>query len=178
MADCVLINIHEPVLGAESKSHSYLSLCVPKSGSGHNTTHYSTCHEHRLIYDKVRHIYPLVGFYNPTVGCSRSSARSITESHVVFSVRIGKITLETSALFPSYPLPSFMLSSVLILQAELKDEAEKPSESAEKSDKTEAVDKVKKEGSEREEESEEGGDAKTTPAGHGEIYDAIQEHVA
>lgn len=58
---------------------------------------------------------------------------------------------------------------VLILQAELKDEAEKPSESAEKSsDKTEATEKVKKEGaeaSEREEESEEGGEAKSTPAG-------------
>ncbi|XP_027143075.1 SWI/SNF complex subunit SMARCC1 [Larimichthys crocea] len=53
-------------------------------------------------------------------------------------------------------------------KAELKDEAEKPSESAEKSgDKTEAADKVKKEGaeaSEREEENEEGGEAKTAPA--------------
>lgn len=59
---------------------------------------------------------------------------------------------------------------VLLLQAELKDEAEKPSESAEKSgDKTEAADKVKKEGaeaSEREEENEEGGEAKTAPAGN------------
>uniref|UniRef100_A0A3Q0RR58 SWI/SNF related, matrix associated, actin dependent regulator of chromatin subfamily c member 2 n=1 Tax=Amphilophus citrinellus TaxID=61819 RepID=A0A3Q0RR58_AMPCI len=50
---------------------------------------------------------------------------------------------------------------------ELKDEAEKPSESAEKSDKTEATEKVKKEGveaSEREEENEEGGEAKTAQA--------------
>ncbi|XP_069568036.1 SWI/SNF complex subunit SMARCC1 isoform X3 [Brachyistius frenatus] len=53
-------------------------------------------------------------------------------------------------------------------KAELKDEAEKPSESAEKSDKTEAAaEKVKKEGgesSEREEESEEGEEAKKPPA--------------
>lgn len=62
---------------------------------------------------------------------------------------------------------------VCVLQAELKDEAEKPSESAEKSDKTEVTDKVKKEGgetSEREEESEEGGEAKTAPAGNTETY--------
>lgn len=60
----------------------------------------------------------------------------------------------------------------LDLQGELKDEAEKPSESAEKSDKTEATEKVKKEGaegaeaSEREEENEEGGEAKTAQAGN------------
>lgn len=60
------------------------------------------------------------------------------------------------------------------LQAESKDEAEKPSESAEKNgsgDKTEAADKVKKEGgevSERDdEESEEGGEAKSSaPSGN------------
>lgn len=52
-------------------------------------------------------------------------------------------------------------------KGELKDEAEKPSESAEKSDKTEATEKVKKEGaeaSEREEENEEGGEAKIVQA--------------
>lgn len=57
----------------------------------------------------------------------------------------------------------------LNLQGELKDEAEKPSESAEKSDKTETTEKVKKEGaeaSEREEENEEGGEAKTAQAGN------------
>lgn len=67
---------------------------------------------------------------------------------------------------------------VLTLQAESKDEAEKPSESAEKSgDKTEATEKVKKEGaepSEREEETEEGGEAKTAPAGNTEVHDEIK----
>lgn len=70
---------------------------------------------------------------------------------------------------------------VLTLQAESKDEAEKPSESAEKSgDKTEATEKVKKEGaevSEREEETEEGGEAKTAPAGNTEVHDEIKRPV-
>uniref|UniRef100_A0A3P8NS91 SWI/SNF related, matrix associated, actin dependent regulator of chromatin subfamily c member 2 n=1 Tax=Astatotilapia calliptera TaxID=8154 RepID=A0A3P8NS91_ASTCA len=70
----------------------------------------------------------------------------------------------------------------LNLQGELKDEAEKPSESAEKSDKTEATEKVKKEGaeaSEREEENEEGGEAKTaqkTPTEEGEDKGKKLEH--
>lgn len=61
---------------------------------------------------------------------------------------------------------------VLIFQAELKDEAEKPSESAEKSEKTEATEKVKKEGveaSEREDEPEEGGEAKMSLTGNTDV---------
>lgn len=76
------------------------------------------------------------------------------------------------------PSPNLTLSPLILacrcpLQAESKDEAEKPSESAEKSggDKTEAADKVKKEGGEaserEEEESEEGGEAKSSaPSGN------------
>lgn len=71
------------------------------------------------------------------------------------------------------PSHSLILVCLRPLQAESKDEAEKPSESAEKSggDKTEAADKVKKEGGEaserEEEESEEGGEAKSSaPSGN------------
>lgn len=76
----------------------------------------------------------------------------------------------TLTLPPPHPLTLVCLRP---LQAESKDEAEKPSESAEKSggDKTEAADKVKKEGGEaserEEEESEEGGEAKSSaPSGN------------
>lgn len=66
-----------------------------------------------------------------------------------------------------------LIVCILIIQAESKDEAEKPSESAEKSsDKTEAADKVKKEGgeaSEREDENEDGAEAKSSPAGNTEV---------
>ena len=67
-----------------------------------------------------------------------------------------------------------MFVGILILQAESKDEAEKPSESAEKSgNKAETIEKVKKEGteaaSEREEECEESGEAKAAPTGNAYI---------
>lgn len=70
------------------------------------------------------------------------------------------------------------------MQAESKDEAEKPSESAEKSggDKTEAADKVKKEGGEaserEEEESEEGGEAKSSaPSGNCKLRPPVTDAV-
>ncbi|MEQ2157903.1 SWI/SNF complex subunit smarcc1 [Goodea atripinnis] len=61
------------------------------------------------------------------------------------------------------------LASVVDPRAELKDEAEKPSESAEKSDKMETAEQVKKEGaeaSEHEQENEEEGETKAASTGN------------
>lgn len=82
------------------------------------------------------------------------------------SLFVGPLSKVLSNFFWHQPL---IVVFVLVVQAELKDEAEKPSESAEKSDKTETTEKVKKEGgeaSEREEENEEEGEAKTDSAGN------------